>query len=84
MLSCLLFWGTCKPRIVHEPVLIGSVRIVAKVRAGALTWEPGEDQSRLYYVVEPAAVWKLAGLAMENQHFKLKIARLEAQLRRGK
>jgi hypothetical protein len=84
MLFCLLFWGTCKPRIVHEPVLIGSVRVVAKVRAGALAWEPGEDQSRLYYVVEPAAVWKLAGLAMENQLLKLKIERLEAQLRRGK
>src|SRR4030042_621547 len=75
MLSCLLFWGTCKPKIIHEPVLIGSVRVVAKVRAGALAWEPGEDQTRLYYVVEPAAVWKLAGLAMGNPPLKTKIER---------
>src|SRR4030042_1796974 len=34
MLSCLLFWGTCKPRIVHEPVLIGSGRVVANGRRG--------------------------------------------------
>ena len=60
------------------------MRIVAKVQAGSLVWEPGEDQSRLYYVVEPAVVWKLAGLAMENQLLKLKIERLEAQLRRAK
>jgi len=62
-------------------VLIGSVRVVAKVQAGVLAWEPGEDQSRLYYVVEPAALWRLAGLAMENQLLKLEVERLRAQLR---
>ena len=65
-------------------MLIGSVRVVARLQAGIVAWEPGEDQSRLYYVVEPAALWKLAGLAMENELLRLKVERLEAQIRRGK
>jgi hypothetical protein len=65
-------------------VLIGSVRVVAKIQAGVLVWEAGEDQSRLYYVVEPAAVWKLAGLAMENQLLKLEIEKLRVELREKK
>src|SRR4030065_122994 len=44
MLFCLLFWGACKPKIIHEPVLIGSVRVVAKVRAGAPAPGAGGDQ----------------------------------------
>ena len=84
MLSCLILcsvlFSTCsKPKPVLQPVLVGDTRIVAKVVAGAVAWQPGENQAGTYYLVTPALIERLFTLALENSELKAEIKKLEAQ-----
>lgn len=60
-------------------MLIGGARIAGKIIAGAVVWEPGEDQAGNYYVVTPAFVKVCLGLAIENTELKATIKKLLAE-----
>jgi len=79
LLTCcsLSFW-TCNKTII-TPVLIGEARIVGKVEAGSLKWEPNENQGQAAYVVTPAFVKVCLGLALENAELKAEIKKLQAK-----
>ena len=69
----------CKPRVVTTPVLIGEVRIVGKVAAGAVVWQPGESPSGPYYIVTPAVIARLFSLGLENAELRAVIKKLQAK-----
>ena len=58
---------------------MGDTRIVAKVVAGVVQWQPLENQAGTYYVVTPALMKRLFSLALENSELKAEIKKLEAQ-----
>lgn len=70
---------SCRPRVETKPVLLGDVRIAGKVTSGIISWQPGEDQARLYYVVTPALVSRLFSLALENRELLAEIKKLQAK-----
>ena len=78
ILFSLSFWS-CKPRVETIPVLIGSARIVGKVEAGAIAWEPKEDPGQAAYIVTPAFVKTCLALALENAELKAEIKKLLAK-----
>jgi len=69
----------CKPRVVTTPVLIGDTRIVGKVTAGVVTWQPGENPAGAYYIVTPALIRTVFLLAMENQELRAAGKKLQAK-----
>jgi hypothetical protein len=74
-----LSFSSCRPRVEISPVLIGEARIVGKVQAGALSWEPNEAQTQAAYVVTPAFVKVCLALAIENRQLKVEIQKLLAK-----
>lgn len=75
----LTFWASCKPRIQQIPVPIGEARIVGRVVAGAVVWEPNEDQARDYLVVTKAYPVELFRVAHRIRELELEIERLKAE-----
>lgn len=76
-LSCLNSW-TCRSKVETVPVFIGEARIVGKVEAGQIQWEPQENQGGKYFVVTEAYVKTCLGLALENSELRAEIKKLQA------
>ncbi len=54
---------------VHKPspvlIPVGEVEIVGKVKDGNLTYNPGVDPKKEFYIVTPAFILKFVSLALE-------------------
>lgn len=78
LIFCCLNFSTCRTRVVKEPVLIGDARIVGKIVAGAVVFEPKENPNGDYYIVTSAYVRKMFYLAITVSEQAAEIKRLEA------
>lgn len=73
----LCFWASCRAQVQQVPVAIGEARIVGRMVAGAVIWEPNEDQARDYLVVTKAYPVELFRLIYRIRALELEIERLK-------
>ena len=74
----LSFWASCRAQVQQVPVAIGEARIVGRMVAGAVIWEPNEDQARDYLIVTKAYPVELFRLIYRIRALELEIERLKA------
>lgn len=75
----LSFSVACRTKVQQVPVAIGEARIVGRIVAGAIVWQPGEDQARDYLIVTKAYPVEIFRLVMRIRELNLEIERLKAK-----
>lgn len=78
ILLSLTFFPACRTRVELRPVRIPDARIVGSIEAGAIVWEPGEDQAGRYIIVTEGYPVELVRLAYKILELELEIKELKA------